>query len=335
MKGKEMEAPRFCGQCGVHNAATENFCTACGSPIQKAQVIAATAPPIQTIDQQSHVAKDNVSSATTKTSDSRGIIGEISTTPKGLLSNGVAYVIVYLIVAIPTYVLPYFGSNSSVLNVFGAATGLGALPQFWFHLVALYLLVVVAWIRGGFIGKQWLSIFPVLAAIFDMVPGFSVIPLLPTIFHVLALVLGVNGKLVVVEDTAAGKRRLIVSAVGLAVVIILAFVKSQAFFLNAKQGPSWERSNVQKSPDEQQIKIDLIGQTMGTWKFSSLAEILELKIISKKLQGDISEFDVDMVLQDTQRHIAYSAKALISYRKVNGAWKIVSISKKSFEPYQT
>ena len=248
-----MDAPRFCGQCGARNAETENFCTACGSPIQKAQSIAATAAPVQTIDQQSHVAKDNVSSATTKTADSQGIIGEISNTPKGLLSSGVVYVIVYLIVAIPTYVLPYFGSNSSVLNVFGAATGLGALPQFWFHLVALYLLVVVAWIRGGHIGKQWLAIFPVLAAIFDMVPGFSVIPLLPTIFHVLALVLGVSGKLMAVDDAAAGKRRIVLSAVGFAAIAILALVKTQAFFLNAKQGPSWEKPNAQQQPSQKSV----------------------------------------------------------------------------------
>lgn len=326
-KEEKKSASRFCGQCGARNAAIENFCTECGSPLQNTQSVGVTALPIPMVDQRSHAAKDSVPFAATKTADSQGI--------NGLLSSGVVYVIAYLIVALPTYVLPYFGSNSSVLNVFGAATGLGALPQFWFHLVALYLLIVVTWIRGGFIGKQWLAIFPVLAAIFDMVPGFSVIPLLPTVFHVLALVLGVSGNRVVVEDAADGKRRLIISAVGLAAVVTLAFVKTQTFFLNAKQGPSWESPNTQQLPDELQIKKDLIGQTMGTWRFSSLAEILELKIDSKRHQADSAEYDVNMVLQDTKKFRAYSATATIVYRKVGGAWKLTSISKKSFENYQT
>lgn len=102
----------------------------------------------------------------------------------------------YLLVAAPTYILPYFGSNSSVINITGAALGLGALPQFWFRLVALYLLVVVAWFRGVLKGRPWLSIFPLLASIFDMVPGLNVVPLIPTIFHVLALTLGVSAKVV-------------------------------------------------------------------------------------------------------------------------------------------
>lgn len=247
-KGEKMESARFCGQCGVRNAATENFCSACGSPLQKAQGIAVTEPPVQAVDQQSHVENDNVSAAAPKPSGIPGVLAETPTTPKGILANGVVFVLVYLILAVPTYVLPYFGSNSSILNVLGAATGLGALPQFWFHLIALYLLIVVAWIRGGLIGKQWISIFPAFAAIFDMVPGFSAIPLLPTIFHVLAVVMGVNGKLVAIYDAAAGKRRLIVSAVGLAAIATLTVVKTQTFFLNAKQGPAWEKHSAQQNP---------------------------------------------------------------------------------------
>lgn len=242
-----MESAQYCGQCGARIPATEKFCTACGSPRRLVEG-AATAPSVPATGDESRSATNNASLAPPKAVNLPGISSESPLSPKGLLSSGVAYVLVYLVLAVPTYVLPYFGSNSAVLNIAGQAMGLGALPQFWFHLVALYLLVVVAWIRGGHIGKQWLAIFPVLAGIFDMVPGFSVIPLIPTIFHVLALVMGVSGKVVPVDDSAAGKRRVVLSAVGFAAIAILAFVKTQAFFLNAKQGPSWEKPNAQQGP---------------------------------------------------------------------------------------
>lgn len=109
---------------------------------------------------------------------------------------------------------------------------MGAVPQFWMHLVALYLAVVLAWFRGVHIGKPWLPIFPFLAGIFDLMPGLNWIFLIPTVFHILALVLGVAGS-AVVSDYAASKRRVAVSVAGLVAVVALAVFKTQAFFDNA------------------------------------------------------------------------------------------------------
>ena len=92
-----------------------------------------------------------------------------------------------------TYVLPYFGSNSSIVNAAGAAVAGRMNPLFWFHLLLLIGLCVLAWFRGGHIDKKYLVVFPFLALVFDLVPGLSAIPLIPTIMHLLAIVVGVMG----------------------------------------------------------------------------------------------------------------------------------------------
>lgn len=108
--------------------------------------------------------------------------------------NGIVFVIVYLLFLLPTYYLPYVGSNSSVINALGAAVGAGLSPQFWAHVAALFVLVVATWLRGCAVGKQWIVIFPVIASVFDMTPGLSLIPLVPTAMHLVALIMGARGE---------------------------------------------------------------------------------------------------------------------------------------------
>jgi hypothetical protein len=110
-----------------------------------------------------------------------------------ILCKAPTFVLLYILLMFPTYILPYFGSNSSALNALGAAVGTGFSPAFYWHLIALAGLVVITWFRSTYISKKWLVVFPILAAVFDMVPGFSVIPLVPTIMHLLAIILGVVG----------------------------------------------------------------------------------------------------------------------------------------------
>ena len=55
------------------------------------------------------------------------------------------------------------------------------------------ILCGLTWLRGGLIDKRWLVIFPILAAFFDLVPGFNWIPLVPTVMHLLAIILAVAG----------------------------------------------------------------------------------------------------------------------------------------------
>lgn len=107
--------------------------------------------------------------------------------------NGVLFVIIYLLFLLPTYYLPYVGSNSSIVAAIGAAAGAGLSPQFWAHVASLFVLIVATWLRGCAIGKQWIVIFPIVASVFDMTPGLSIIPLIPTAMHVTALIMGARG----------------------------------------------------------------------------------------------------------------------------------------------
>ena len=109
------------------------------------------------------------------------------------LGNAIVFVVLYILFMLPTYYLPYLGSNSAGLNALGVAANAGMNPMFWLHLASLIVLVVLAWIRGALVDKKWLVIFPILATVFDLVPGLSSIPLIPTIMHLLAIILGVVG----------------------------------------------------------------------------------------------------------------------------------------------
>lgn len=107
-----------------------------------------------------------------------------------LFRNTLVFVAGYVIFMIPTYLLPWLGSNSTMLNALGAAIGHGMTPQWWAHAWCLVMLVLMAWMRGDFIGKKYLPVFPFLAAVFDLTPGLSVIPLIPTALHLAAIILG-------------------------------------------------------------------------------------------------------------------------------------------------
>jgi len=58
---------------------------------------------------------------------------------------------------------------------------------------AMLVLCFLCWVRGAYVGKGWLIIFPILAIVFDFVPGLSAIPMIPTVMHLLAIILGVVG----------------------------------------------------------------------------------------------------------------------------------------------
>ena len=111
----------------------------------------------------------------------------------------VKYVLLYLLCMIPTYALPYAGSNSmfvATVSGVGAAAGIhhagfGLLPAF-IHLACLVLLCLFAWLRGKTVQKLWLIIFPVLAAVFDFAPFLSMIPFVPTVMHLCAIIVGVQ-----------------------------------------------------------------------------------------------------------------------------------------------
>ena len=115
------------------------------------------------------------------------------------LSNPAAFVAVYLALMLPTYVLPYFGSNSVISQLLGAAlaTGAGVPPLgfvfFLLHASCLIALMYCTYQRALTGGKVWLVVFPTLAAVFDLMPILSWIPLVPTVMHLLAIILSVAG----------------------------------------------------------------------------------------------------------------------------------------------
>lgn len=108
-----------------------------------------------------------------------------------IIGNAFVFVISYLVFMFPTYLLPYLGSNSASLNSLGVAADAGMSPMFIYHFGALVSLMVLTWFRGVFIDKKWLLIFPFLAAAFDLLPLLRMIPLVPTVMHLLAIILGV------------------------------------------------------------------------------------------------------------------------------------------------
>ena len=111
-----------------------------------------------------------------------------------IFQNAFVYVVCYLLLIVPTYILPYFGSNSAVVGALSAASGLGSYALFWLHAMFLFALCVISWARGGYIKKNWLAVLPGLATFFDLTPGFSLIPLLPTGLHVAAIISGAISK---------------------------------------------------------------------------------------------------------------------------------------------
>ena len=109
-----------------------------------------------------------------------------------LITHPAMFTALYVLFMIPTYVLPYFGSNSWSVATVAAAAGAGINPAFWPHLIALGVLALLAWFRGESVDRKWLVIFPVLAACFDLLPAINMIPLVPTVMHLLAVILGVT-----------------------------------------------------------------------------------------------------------------------------------------------
>lgn len=113
---------------------------------------------------------------------------------KKALGNAPVFVVAYILFMLPTYYLPYVGSNSSVLHGIDAAAGGKALNfAFWLHMGSMLMLCFLCWVRGAYVSRGWLIVFPILAIVFDFVPGLSSIPMIPTFMHLLAIILGVVG----------------------------------------------------------------------------------------------------------------------------------------------
>ena len=239
-----MESLAYCEQCGARVSQHARFCSHCGSAIclepgDEKESEGETGPIFA-----STAAEQN----TTRHANESAAVPSLKSFPSGgWLRSRFFFVFSYLILIIPSYILPYFGSNSSFVNITSSAFGLGTLPMFWMHLVSLYMSMIVVWFRGIYIDKPWIGIFPFLAAVFDLTPGFNWFALLPTGFHVAAIIAGVSG------DTSAapeglGRRTLLIAGISLAALIGWAIHKVNEFEQNAERGPYWaQQSRMNKS----------------------------------------------------------------------------------------
>ncbi len=110
------------------------------------------------------------------------------------ITHPITYAALYVTGMLPTYVLPFLGSNAALFR--GSARALGVRDTttpglFAAHLACLLALCALAVGRGGAVRRRWLVVFPALALVFDLTPGLSLIPLVPTGLHLAAVVLGV------------------------------------------------------------------------------------------------------------------------------------------------
>ena len=111
---------------------------------------------------------------------------------KKFLAHPASFVVLYLLFMIPTYILPFLGSNSAVLNGVAAAVDRGMNPAMWAHLLCFGLLIAITFVRGSAISRTWLLVFPVIAKAFDFAPVLNLIPFVATVMHLLAIILGVT-----------------------------------------------------------------------------------------------------------------------------------------------
>ena len=109
-----------------------------------------------------------------------------------IIANAGVFVFLYIIFMMPTYILPYMGSNSSVINGLAQITKEGLNPSFLLHLGAFGVLIFLTFLRGVVINHKWIVIFPILAMVFDFFPLLNNIPLIPTLMHLLAIIIGVS-----------------------------------------------------------------------------------------------------------------------------------------------
>lgn len=108
-------------------------------------------------------------------------------------ANTTIYVSAYIAIMLMTYYLPNLGSKDFVdqsLNGSGLSNTPVSLFPVFLHISAMLALVWISLIRGIMIGKKWLVVLPMVAFAFDFIPKLSTIPIVPSVYHVLAIMVG-------------------------------------------------------------------------------------------------------------------------------------------------
>ncbi len=106
------------------------------------------------------------------------------------LANTAIFVIAYLLFMIPAY-LTYVDSSSTMLMRHSINIHILNLALV-IHLGSMLILCVICHIRGVFIGKPWLILLPMIAIAFEFLPALSAIPYVPSVYHLLAIIIGIS-----------------------------------------------------------------------------------------------------------------------------------------------
>lgn len=91
---------------------------------------------------------------------------------KAFASN-VVFVSAYLLLMLPTYYFQHANASSAV------------------HVISLLGLCCLCAVRGAYIGKRWLTVLPLVAMAFELIPRLSAIPYVSTSYHILAMIIGI------------------------------------------------------------------------------------------------------------------------------------------------
>ncbi len=103
------------------------------------------------------------------------------------LSNTTAFVVIYILFMIPAY-LTYVDSSSTISG--GNMSMNTVTVPMLLHMGSMLMLCYICFIRGKLIGKSWLGFIPLIAIAFEFLPALSAIPLVPSVYHLLAIVIG-------------------------------------------------------------------------------------------------------------------------------------------------
>lgn len=118
------------------------------------------------------------------------------------LANTRVFIGSYVILMLLTYYLAHLGSRSPILQGLEAAdTHLFNFP-FVLHLSAMLVLFWICFIRGSIIGGKWLVFLPMVVFAFEFIPKLSAIPIVPSVYHLLAIVVGAASPIVLVPDNS-------------------------------------------------------------------------------------------------------------------------------------
>lgn len=103
------------------------------------------------------------------------------------LANTTVFIVTYVLLMIPAY-LTYVDSSSTISSG-SLGMNMVTLPLL-LHMGSMLMLCYICFIRGKLIGKSWLGCIPLIAIAFEFLPALSAIPLVPSVYHLLAIVIG-------------------------------------------------------------------------------------------------------------------------------------------------